>query len=163
MNVKRSYRLLFIFFLLITNISCDQVSKAIVRQRVDYHENIPLIDSYFTLTRVENTGAFLSLGNALPNYLKIIILSLLPMLVIGFGIFYLSMKQEVNKIGLIGFCFIIGGGIGNIFDRIVYGSVTDFLHIKVGILQTGVFNLADVSIMIGTGIILAFSFLKHTS
>ncbi len=47
------------------------------------------------------------------------------------------------------FAFIIGGGIGNLYDRILYGSVTDFLHMDFQLFRTGIFNMADVSIMIG--------------
>jgi len=54
---------------------------------------------------------------------------------------------------LIGFCFVIGGGIGNLFDRIVHGSVTDFLHVDFGFFQTGIFNMADLSIMMGIFIV----------
>lgn len=162
MQIKNFSRLLIIFTILFTNISCDQVSKSMVRQQVDYNEQIQLLNNHFTLTRVENTGAFLSAGNSLSNPLKFILLSLLPLLAIGFGIYYISTKQEVNKMGLLGFCCIIGGGIGNIFDRMVYGSVTDFLYLRWGVLHTGIFNFADVSIMFGMGIILTFSFLKRT-
>ena len=49
----------------------------------------------------------------------------------------------------IGLCSVAGGGIGNIFDRVMYGSVTDFLYVRVGIFQTGIFNFADVSITAG--------------
>ena len=57
---------------------------------------------------------------------------------------------------LIGLCFVIGGGVGNLFDRMVYGSVTDFLYLKFGVFQTGIFNMADVSIM--TGMLFSFFF-----
>jgi signal peptidase II len=62
---------------------------------------------------------------------------------------------------LIGLCFVIGGGVGNLFDRILYGSVTDFLYVKFGIFQTGIFNMADVSIMAGLFIILLQVFMKR--
>ena len=55
---------------------------------------------------------------------------------------------------------IVGGGIGNLYDRIAYGSVTDFMHIKFGVLQTGVFNVADMSIMAGMFIILFHAWFK---
>jgi len=161
-KMKKTYRLLIIFTILFTNISCDQVSKKIVRQKIDYNAQIQVIENHFTLTRVENTGAFLSVGNSLSKPLKFILLSLLPLLAIVGGIFYLTIKSNVSKAAVISFCFVIGGGIGNIFDRIAYGSVTDFLYLKWGALHTGVFNLADISIMMGTGIILLFSFLKRT-
>ena len=56
---------------------------------------------------------------------------------------------------------IIGGGIGNIFDRIVYGSVTDFLYLNFGgIMKTGIFNIADLSVTTGMILILISSFKK---
>ena len=57
----------------------------------------------------------------------------------------------------IALCFLIGGGIGNLYDRILHGSVTDFMHMDFYIFQTGVFNFADISIMIGIGILLVQS------
>ena len=60
----------------------------------------------------------------------------------------------------LGLAFIIGGGIGNIFDRIVYGSVTDFFHMDFVIFRTGIFNMADVSVMVGTSLLLVSTFGK---
>ena len=65
----------------------------------------------------------------------------------------------MTKISLWGLSFIAGGGIGNIFDRMVYGSVTDMLFIDLQFAHTGIFNVADVSVMIGTGLILLEQFL----
>ena len=61
---------------------------------------------------------------------------------------------------LIGFCCIVGGGIANVFDRFMYGSVTDFLHIDLGgVFRTGIFNIADLSVTTGMIMILLASFL----
>jgi signal peptidase II len=60
---------------------------------------------------------------------------------------------------LVGIIFIIGGGVGNLYDRIIHGSVTDFMHIDFVIFQTGVFNVADMSIMAGMGLILLDAYL----
>jgi len=54
-----------------------------------------------------------------------------------------------------------GGGIGNVYDRIIYGSVTDFLHIDLGLFETGIFNMADVSITTGALILLANTLYKN--
>jgi len=139
------------------NIGCDQVSKIIVRERVDYNEQISIIKNHFILTKVENTGAFLSAGNDLPIAVRFILLSILPVIVLGYGLFYLLMKKDLPKIMQIGLCFLIGGGIGNVIDRLLYGSVTDFLHMDFGLFRTGIFNLADVSIMIGIGMLIVQS------
>ena len=63
--------------------------------------------------------------------------------------------------GFIRVILIVGGGFGNIYDRIVHGSVTDFMHINFIIFQTGVFNVADVSIMTGTFILLIQAYIKR--
>lgn len=150
-----------ILLLVLFNIGCDQVTKSIVRKNVDYYENIKIISNHFTLTKVENSGAFLSSGDSLPLPIKFVLLSLLPLFVLGYGIYFLMTKTEMNKLFLTGICFVIGGGIGNLYDRILYGSVTDFLHIDFVIFQTGVFNIADVSIMLGMGMILTHLYLKR--
>jgi signal peptidase II len=142
------------------NIGCDQVSKKIVRHNVAPYEIISVLNNHLTVTHAENPGAFLSLGDSLPKAAKNILLSILPLLVLAIVFYYTITKHTIPRATLVGLCFIIGGGIGNIFDRIVYGSVTDFLHIKLGIFQTGIFNLADLSIVSGTLIILLHSLFK---
>ena len=151
---NNNIRYFLILLMVALNTGCDQVSKIIVRDKVDYHEQISIIDNHFILTKVENTGAFLSAGNELPYAIRFIVLSILPVIVLGFGLYYLLVKQNLPKIMQIGMCFLIGGGIGNIIDRLLYGSVTDFLHIDFGLFRTGIFNFADVSIMIGIGILI---------
>lgn len=151
-------RALIILALIAGNIGCDQVSKSIVRERVDYHENIELIEDYFILTKVENTGALLSLGSTLSPVLKKLVLLVLPSLMLLSLMVYVLLRHELPKQVIVGLSFIVGGGIGNIFDRFLYGSVTDFLHIDLGLLRTGVFNMADVSVMMGTAIIIFYSF-----
>lgn len=161
MKTQKIARALIVLVILISNISCDQISKGVVRQHIGYHERIGLLNNYLTLTKVENTGAFLSLGDSLPGVVKIFILMALPVMAMAFGLFYLLTRAHVSRMMLIGFSFAIGGGIGNIFDRIAYGSVTDFLHIDFVLFQTGIFNMADVSIMTGMCIVLVHSIMKR--
>ncbi len=91
---------------------------------------------------------------------KKIFLTLIPIIAMILGLVYLFLKPVSNNM-LVGLCFVIGGGVGNLFDRILYGSVTDFLYVKFGFFQTGIFNMADVSIMAGMSIILFQFFLKR--
>jgi len=159
MKSKQFIRTTLLLLVLLANVSCDQLSKRMVRQSVSDNENIDLIHSYFTLTRVENSGAFLSLGHSLPEPVRIVLLMILPSLTLIFAVIYLLRKINLSAKTSIAIAFIAGGGIGNLYDRIVYGSVTDFLHIDFVIFQTGVFNLADVSIMTGM-FILIFGMMK---
>lgn len=150
---KRITRLILIFLIVAGSIGCDQVSKKMVRHSVTPYETIAVIGQHLTVTNVENSGAFLSLGNSLSSSLRSVLLSVIPLLLLGGALIYIIYKKNISLFPLLGFCFIIGGGFGNIYDRIAYGSVTDFLHIQFGIFQTGIFNLADVSIVTGTVII----------
>ncbi|MEO7989135.1 MAG: signal peptidase II [Chryseolinea sp.] len=161
MKTKIILRTVIILTLLILNVGCDQISKSIVRQTIEYNERIGFVNDYVTLTKIENTGAFLSLGNDLPNALRIILLIALPVFVMTYGLFFLFTKTNLSKSTLIGISFVLGGGIGNMYDRIIYGSVTDFLHIDFVIFQTGIFNMADVSIMVGMFLILMQSVRKR--
>ena len=154
MILKKLIRTLIILMIVGVNIGCDQVSKNMVRNQVQYYDNIELIGKHLTLTKVENAGAFLSLGAALPAVAKTIFLLALPIIALIIGLIFVLIKTDLSNQKLLGLCFIVGGGIGNLFDRWQYGSVTDFLHIQVGIFQTGIFNLADVFITLGAVIIL---------
>jgi signal peptidase II len=160
MPAQKLVRLVLVLGLIVFNIGCDQVSKKIVRNNVAPHQTISVIKDHFIVTRVENPGAFLSMGDGLSKTSKNILLSALPLLVIGLGLYYALTKKNLSKTTLIALCFIIGGGIGNIFDRLMYGSVTDFLHLKWGVLKTGIFNLADVSIVAGVLVILFSTLFK---
>ena len=153
---------MIIFLMLVSNISCDQLSKSLVRSNVDDNESISMLNNHITLMKVENAGAFLSLGDTLPLLVRLALLILLPVMVLGFGLFFIFRKKDISMATLIGICCVLGGGIGNVFDRIMYGSVTDFLHIDFILFQTGVFNLADVSIMVGIFIVLFDSYRKRS-
>jgi len=153
MVAKNIIRIILILLVIIANIGCDQFSKKFVKRSVFPYETIRVLHDHLTVTRVENTGAFLSAGDSMSKTSKQIFLTLIPIIAMVLGLAYLFLKPVSGNM-LIGLCFVIGGGLGNLVDRIMYGSVTDFLFVKVGIFETGIFNLADVSIM--TGMLLIF-------
>ncbi|TCD10764.1 signal peptidase II [Pedobacter frigidisoli] len=154
----KNLRWSILILLLTLNFGCDQISKKIVRSEISDYEHISIIKDRFTLTKVENSGAFLSLGDQMPYIFRLIILTGLPLLFLGYGLYFLFAKRNLPISMQIALCFLIGGGIGNLYDRIVHGSVTDFMHMDFYIFQTGVFNFADISIMIGVGVLLIQSF-----
>ena len=148
MIAKNIIRIILILLVITANIGCDQFSKKIVKRSVLPYETIRVLNDHLTVTRVENSGAFLSAGDSMSKTSKQIFLTLIPIIAMILGLVYLFLKPVSGNV-LIGLCFVIGGGLGNLFDRIMHGSVTDFLFVKVGIFETGIFNLADVSIMTG--------------
>ena len=159
MNIKR---IVLVFTLIILNIGCDQVSKKMVRDDVEFRSTTEIIGEKFILTNVENSGAFLGMGSDLNPTIKMIFLLILPIVVLLLVLHYLVTKKEIDNLTVIGLSFIIGGGIGNMYDRILYGQVTDFFHIDLGgIFKTGIFNMADVSVMVGMGFILLASFVNR--
>jgi signal peptidase II len=160
MNSNKLVRPLLIILILALNIGCDQVSKTIVRHKLTYYDRIDFLDHHINLMKVENTGAFLSLGDSLSGPVKTILLNILPLLAVLFGLYYVFTKTDLDNITVFAIILIIGGGGGNIYDRMAHGSVTDFMHIDFVLFQTGVFNVADMSIMAGTFIILLHACLK---
>ena len=157
---SNAFRTIFILVVLVLNIGCDQVSKIIVRHSLEEREEIEVVRNHVTLTRVENQGAFLSLGAGLPYLIRTLLLSFIPIMFITWCIYFLFQQRDLSKLAITAYCFVIGGGMGNLIDRVMYGSVTDFMHIDFGLFQTGIFNLADVSIMIGLVYILIDYFRK---
>jgi signal peptidase II len=138
-----------ILLLIFANAGCDQLTKNAARNHLAYHETVNIIGNNLIFTKVENTGAFLSTGDTLTGSVKFILLALIPLLALAYGIYYLLTRTNLPHLMVWGICFVIGGGLGNLADRLLYGSVTDFVHIDYYFLKTGIFNLADVSIMLG--------------
>tara|TARA_Y100000996_G_scaffold160801_1_gene124436 strand:+ start:159 stop:647 length:489 start_codon:yes stop_codon:yes gene_type:complete len=157
---KRNLLITTIVFL---SIALDQISKIWVRNNFESYIENSIIGNIFTLIKVENTGAFLGMGSELSETLRILLLIVLPIIVLISITIYTYIDKTLDKISIIGFSLIIGGGIGNIFDRIVYGSVTDFLYLDFGgIFKTGIFNIADLSVTTGMILILISSFKKNS-
>ena len=152
-------RTVSIILLIVANIAIDQISKAIVRVEIATNEIIPVIGDAFILTNVENRGAFLGMGSDFSETSRLIFLLLLPILVLGYVIYYILKNKTLDRMSVIAFCCIVGGGIANVYDRIVYGSVTDFFHIDLGgVFRTGIFNVADMSVTTGMIMLLIASF-----
>lgn len=157
MNTKLSK--IIILAIVACCIGCDQVSKEIVRDKIEPGQRIEVIDNHFTLLKTENTGAFLSLGNDLSPTLNLILLKIAPLLLILFMLGQVLLGRGFSNLAILGYCLVIGGGIGNIIDRFLYGSVTDFIYLEWGIFRTGIFNMADVSITTGV-VFLVIALLK---
>ena len=106
----------------------------------------------FRLQYAENSGGFLSLGAALPEWARFVVF----ILVSGAGLVALGWLgvrgARDGARNLAGLTLVIAGGASNLYDRIVWdGVVIDFLNVGVNGLRTGVFNVADMAILAGTG------------
>ncbi len=146
-----------IILLVLLNIGCDQISKDVVRKNVVANDYIEVVGNNLILTNVENTGAMLGFGQNLPPILKVILLQAIPVIILLVLLYRILRKRNLDKFMVIAFAFVIGGGIGNLIDRITHGSVTDFFLIELGFFKTGIFNMADVSVTLGVLMILFLS------
>ncbi|MBT8315583.1 MAG: signal peptidase II [Maribacter sp.] len=152
-------RFVILAFVLL-NIGCDQFSKDMIRKNIDPRAYIQVVGDNLILTNVENTGAMLGFGQDFSPLLKLIFLQGLPLIVLLVLLARTMQKSNLNRWMVLAFAFVIGGGMGNLIDRIAYGSVTDFMQLKLGVLKTGIFNMADVSVTIGV-LMLLFLTLRY--
>ncbi len=149
---------LAIILLIAMNIGLDQYSKHMVREQVVPGSRTEIVGQLVQLMNVENSGAFLGIGSDSNPTVKLIFLLILPTLVLGAVLYYLFTNKNLDQLSVIGFSSIVGGGIANLYDRFVYGSVTDFIFMDFGFAKTGIFNAADLSVTTGMVLLLIASF-----
>lgn len=130
----------------------DVLSKYIVDKLMIVNESINVIDNFFKLTYVQNTGAAWSI---LEN--NTFWVSIISALVIIFIIWYVYENKPKLKLDKIGYSFIIGGAFGNFIDRIIFGYVVDFLNFNIFGYNFPIFNLADTFIVLGVIILMISS------
>ena len=93
-----SKRSISVYLFIILNIVLDQVSKFLVRKYVNPNDQIELIGDYFLMLNVENTGAFLGMGSDFNPILKQILLIAMPILVLGYLIFYILKNSNLDTV-----------------------------------------------------------------
>lgn len=127
---------------------CDQITKFWAIHRFKNSFPITYFNDFFRFEYAENTGAFLSFGANFSEFWRIAFFVILTGIFIGFSIYYILTKK-LSTLSQIGFVFIISGGIGNLIDRSFRGYVVDFMNMGIGSLRTGIFNIADMAIVLG--------------
>lgn len=152
-----------VFLIIFLNIGCDQKTKQLAKQQLENAADISYLNDFFKLTYVENTGAFLSLGSTLSGKVRHWALKVFPVILLFGLLLYTLFSKKLDNWSIIAFSFILGGGISNIYDRLLYNGVIDFMNMGFGNLRTGIFNFADVSIMIGLFMMLPTLFKKSSS
>ena len=161
MNMKRfQTKLIWLVLLMALNFGCDQQTKKMAREGLREDVRFSYVNDMVHLQLAENTGAFLSAGSGLGGNWHLVLLKILPLVVlIGMGL-YLLFSSSFTTGQFFSLACVLGGGLGNVIDRITLGSVTDFMILSVGDLHTGIFNAADLSITLGLIAFVIFSFLK---
>lgn len=144
-----THRILLICILTFVTVGCDQISKVVVRGSLPTEHRIQYLGNSFVLLHAENAGAFLSLGADLSARLRFWIFSAAVLMVLVWITWYVLKNRQLGFSTTVGLTLVLGGGIGNLIDRLFRGTVTDFLNVGVGSFRTGIFNIADVAIVIG--------------
>lgn len=152
-------RVLIILAVIAVNIGADQFTKYLAIEHLKGQPNVEVVGDIFILTYAENTGAFLSLGAGIPEPFHFILIVLLPSAAMVAFLAYVLLSKKLNWLQIVLLSTVIGGGVGNLYDRIVYGYVVDFMNFGLGSLRTGVLNVADISLTFGA-IILFITFMK---
>jgi signal peptidase II len=127
----------------------DQVTKALVRSRIPLHDSIEVVEGWLNLTHIENTGAAFGLLGGVELPYKAALLSIVAVIaLLGFAL-YSTLASPHDRFARFGFALIIAGAAGNLFDRLRFGAVTDFVDVVLWGWHFWVFNVADAAITIG--------------
>jgi signal peptidase II len=137
--VKKKFILFIAFFLFLF----DQLIKFIVVTNMKLFESIKVINNFFYITYVENKGAAFSI---LTGQKWFLILSSIIVLIILY--FNFIKGQKLNKYEIITYGTLLGGIIGNLYDRITRGIVVDYLDFIIFNYDAPIFNFADICIVV---------------
>ena len=127
----------------------DRIAKLSIERNLPLHDSIPVIPGFFRITHVQNQGAAFGLFADSPSEWKVALLimfSVIALVIVSALLWKNSHSMTTTGIGL---ALILGGALGNLWDRLTQGRVTDFLLFYIGQYQWPAFNVADSAIVIG--------------
>lgn len=158
--MKQKKNIILTILVLSGNLLVDRITKLLAIEFLEGKETISLFYNTVIFKYVENSGAFLSIGSDWPDIVKYFMLLIIPTLICLYGLYYCAYKLEDKK-QLIMIVSIIGGGLGNLLDRIFNNfRVVDFINFGIGSLRTGILNVADMSVTFGVIFLIVYSLQK---
>ena len=136
----------------------DRTTKVLIERNVSLWESKNVIPGFFDIVHAKNRGAAFGIFSEGHSELRTFLLIGVSMVVLVFISMLLLRPTTAgfagNKLTMAGLSLVLGGAIGNIYDRIAYGMVTDFLEFYIGEYHFAAFNIADSAITIGAGLLL---------
>ena len=129
----------------------DFIVKIIVNSNMNVYDSIIIIPNFFSITYVRNIGAAFSIMEN--SRILFIIIGFISLILIYK---YLIMNKVINKYLMISYSMLIGGIIGNMIDRIIYGYVIDYLSFNIFGYSAPIFNLADTFIVVSIIMLLLY-------
>lgn len=155
---KMLKRGVLVFLVLLFCVSCDQYTKGIASQHLMYSPVLSYGFDTLRLQYAENTGAFLSLGAELPGQARFWIFTVLATALLLAMCVYVFLSQQMTALMVVSISMMIGGGLSNLIDRIFNnGAVVDFINLGIGDIRTGIFNIADMVVLLGVVLLLISS------
>jgi signal peptidase II len=145
-------RLIVLVLIASSTIGCDRVTKQLATALLADRPTRSLLADTVRLQYAENAGGFLSLGAGLPPGARSAIFTAATALLLAVLLVAL-LRSRSSFWRTAGVSLLFAGGVSNLIDRVLRGTVVDFLNVGVGWLRTGIFNVADVAIMLGIGIV----------
>jgi signal peptidase II len=139
------------------------MTKSIAKESLASAAPVSLLNDSIRVEYTENPGALLGLGANLPGSVRFLVLVVFVTVVLTTTLVVALNTRSFNLMQVVGLSLVTAGGMRNLLDRLFNnGAVIDFVRLRIGPLQTGIFNLADVAIMIGGATFLLFSVKSKT-
>ena len=132
----------------------DRLTKWLIETHVSFLDTLRVIPGFFDIVHAQNRGIAFSLFSDSSSEWRSFVLPLFALVaaIVVAGILW--RPERLDRLSLAGFSLILGGAVGNLFDRIVWGRVTDFLDVYVADYHWPTFNVADSAVVIGSGLLL---------
>lgn len=131
----------------------DQWTKYVVQQKLALHQTVEVIQRFFNLVHVRNTGGAFGIFAGERGGIGSILFVVVSLIAIGTILFLFVKVREDEKTLSLSFSLVLAGAIGNLIDRLRYGEVVDFLDFYLFSYHWPAFNIADSAICIGIGLI----------
>ncbi len=138
----------------------DRWSKGLIQDRFGLSESISVIDGFFNITYVRNTGVAFGIFSSISSPAKAMLLSVFTGFAAVVVIAYSFRSSVRNRLLQIALGLILGGALGNLYDRLAYGYVVDFLEFYIGDYHWPSFNVADSAITTGV-VLLALEIMRN--
>ena len=147
-------RKILLFAIIATCVGCDQATKSLATHHLQDSGPISAFGGTIRLQYAENPGGFLSLGAHMDPVLRLFVFVVVVVAMLAVLGIYILKSREVTPSEMLAVALVLGGGIGNLVDRVLFGFVRDFANVGFGPIRTGVFNFADVAITAGALLLL---------
>ena len=151
-QVRHTLRWMTLVVAALVTIGCDRVTKHAATALLAGEPDRSYLADIVRLGYAENTGGFLSLGAEWSRSARTAVFTVATGFVL-LALVLIAIRDRFAGLSTVGLVLFVAGGASNWIDRVLRGSVVDFLNVGVGPLRTGVFNIADVAIMVGAGLV----------